>query len=88
MDNNINQVPMNEYTFDARVTGLGVAVALNEPVLSKQELDGEQDLTESEKEEIIMECKDAASKKEIDKILDAKVPDGNVSSLFEGPKTR
>lgn len=79
----INEVPMNQYTFDAKTTGLEVAVALNEPVLEEHE-----DLTESEKEKIIMQCKDAKSKKEVDKIVNSKVPDGNVSSLFEGPKAR
>ena len=40
-------------------------------------------LTEDEKEEIILRCRDARSGEEVQKILDASVPDGNVYRLFE-----
>ena len=41
------------------------------------------ELTESEKEQIIMRCKDAHSKEEMQQIVNSLVPDGNVNSLFE-----
>lgn len=45
------------------------------------------ELTESEKEQILMRCKDARSKAEMQEIVNSLVPDGNASSLYEGPKT-
>ena len=44
-------------------------------------------LTESEKEKIILKCKDATSKEEMRRIVDSLVPDGNASSLYESPET-
>jgi len=40
-------------------------------------------LTEDEKEDIILRCRDARSSEEVQKILDSSVPDGNVYRLFE-----
>ncbi len=47
----------------------------------------EAPLTESEKEHIIMKCKDAKSRAEVQKIVDEMVPDGNLNSVFEDPIT-
>lgn len=62
--------------------GFGFALARNEAAMQRY-----AQLTESEKEQIINRCKDARSKAEMQKIVDEMVPEGSVSSLFEGPKT-
>ena len=62
--------------------GLGSVVALNDRILE----DGQgmsHGLTETEREHIIMECKDARSDKERQKIIEDKVPGGNAYALFE-----
>ncbi len=62
--------------------GFGFALARNEMAMQRY-----SELTESEKEQIILKCKDARSKAEMQKIVNDLVPDGNLSSVFEGPKT-
>lgn len=61
--------------------GMGTAVALNDRILEEKQ--GQHGLTETEREHIIMECKDARSDKERQKIIDEKVPGGNPYALFE-----
>ncbi len=68
------------FPFQELPMGFGMALAMNEPAMQ-----GYARLTESEKEHIIMKCKDATSKEEIQKIVNSLVPDGNVHSLFENP---
>lgn len=63
--------------------GFSFALARNEMAMQRY---GE--LTESEKEQIIIRCKAAKSKAEMQKIVNDLVPDGNLSSVFEGPKTK
>ena len=63
--------------------GFGMALATNERAMQHY-----AQMTESEKEQIIMKCKDAKSKAEMRKIVDSLVPDGNVKALYEGPKTK
>lgn len=58
--------------------GFGMALAMNEPAMR-----GYAGLTETEREHIIMRCKDARSKEEMQKIVDSLVPDGNVNNLYE-----
>lgn len=61
--------------------GIGSAVALNDRILEEQQsING---LTEADREHIIMECRDARSDKERQKIIDEKVPGGNPYALFE-----
>lgn len=62
--------------------GFGFALARNERAMQRY-----AQLSESEKEQIINRCRDAKSKVEMQKIVDEMVPQGNISSLFEGPKT-
>lgn len=62
--------------------GFSFALARNEMAMQRY-----AELTESEKEQIILKCKDARSKAEMQKIVNDLVPDGNLSSVFEGPKT-
>ena len=58
--------------------GFGMALAMNEPAMR-----GYAGLTETEREHIIMRCKDARSKEEMRKIVDSLVPEGNVNNLYE-----
>ena len=69
---------MGGVPFTGLPTGLGMALAMNEPAMR-----GYAGLTETEREHIIMRCKDARSKEEMRQIVDSLVPDGNVNSLFE-----
>ncbi len=58
--------------------GFGMALAMNESAMR-----GYAGLTETEREHIIMRCKDARSKEEMQQIVDSLVPEGNVHNLFE-----
>lgn len=58
--------------------GFGMGLAMNEGAMK-----GYAGLSETEREHIIMRCKDARSKDEMQKIIDSLVPDGNVNSLYE-----
>lgn len=51
--------------------------------VGESEMKDSVSLTEAEKEDIILRCKDARSKEEMQKILDSSVPDGNVNRLYE-----
>ena len=62
--------------------GFGLALSANTAAMNRY-----AQLSESEKEEILMKCKDAKSKKEMQKIVDNLVPDKNINSLYEGPRT-
>lgn len=65
----------------------GEPVGSNEMLLGfkQAEYENENQLTESRKEQIIMQCWDAESDKKVEKIVKDNVPDGNINSLFEGP---
>ena len=70
MDNGFENLPL----------GLGMALMMNE-----RAMEGYEGLSETEKEHIIMKCKDAKSKSEVDKIIDSiSSPDG-IKDLFQGP---
>lgn len=71
-DDILREVPM----------GFGFALIKNEAAMRRY-----SELSESEKEEILMKCKDAKSKKEMQKIVENLVPDKNINSLYEGPRT-
>lgn len=74
--------PNGGFPFTELPLGFGMALAMNEKAMQTY-----AGLTESEKEQIIMKCKDASSKEEMRRIVDSLVPDENSNSLFEGPKT-
>lgn len=73
-----NGMPMEGFAFTELPLGFGMALAMNEPAMK-----GYAGLSETEKEHLILRCKDARSKEEMEKIVNSLVPDGNVSSLFE-----
>lgn len=60
--------------------GLSMAVAMNEQAKA-----GFDSLTEAEKEHLILKCKDAKSKEEMDRIISSLYPAENIGSLFRGP---
>lgn len=60
--------------------GLDLDMMENEAALG-----GGSNMTESEKEQLLMRCLDARSDKEMRRIVANEVPEGRVSSLFEGP---
>lgn len=66
--------------------GLSMALAMNDQVKA-----GYEGLSETEKEHLILKCKDAKSKEEMDRIIDSVSSEGNavfdegVAELFRGP---
>ena len=58
--------------------GFGLALAMNEPAMK-----GYAGLTESEKEDLILRCRDAKTKEEMQRIVDSLVQDTDVSALEE-----
>ncbi len=62
--------------------GLGIPLAMNDGVREKFD-----HLSETEKEHIILQCKDARTKGEMDKILDGLSTEDReeINSVFQGP---
>lgn len=58
--------------------GFGMALAMNESAMK-----GYAGLTESEKEDLILRCRDAKTKEEMQRIVDSLVQDTDVSALEE-----
>lgn len=79
--NGMSEEGFSMYGAAAFPYGMGAAVALNDRILEEKR--GTSGLTETEREHIIMECRDARSDKERQKIIDEKVPSGNPYALFE-----
>ncbi len=59
--------------------GLGMALAMDEN--AQRRFNG---LSETEKEHIILKCKDARSKEEMDKIVDSISPEEDIKGLVDG----
>ena len=76
MDMDTNGLPVEGYPLTALPLGFGMALAMNEGAMR-----GYANLTETEREHLIMRCKDARSKEEMQKIVDSLVPDESVSSI-------
>lgn len=66
----------NGFPFTELPLGFGMALAMNEPAMR-----GYAGLTETEKEHLILRCKDARSKEEMEKIVNSLAP-GKSDSLF------
>ena len=71
---------MMDYQFSNLPLGLGMNLAMNDRARA-----GYDRLSEAEKEHIIMRCKDAKSKKEVDRIIDSLSSFEGVADLFQGP---
>lgn len=67
-----------DHLFPDLPLGLGMALMMNER--AKQ---GYENLTETEKEHIILRCKDAKSKEEMDKIIDSISSEDGLRDLFK-----
>jgi len=75
-----NGMPSEGFAFTELPLGFGLALSMNDAAMTSY-----AGMTEAEKERIIMRCRDARSKDEMQEIVESLVPDGNVNSLFEGP---
>lgn len=60
--------------------GLGLDMVENETARN-----GRDNMTESEKEQLLMRCLDARSDREMRRIVREEVPEGRISALYEGP---
>lgn len=79
--NSMSEIGLSMYDAEAFPYGMGTSIALNDRILQGNQ--GKQGLTETEREHIIMECRDARSDRERQKIIEEKVPNGNPYALFE-----
>lgn len=71
---------MMDYDFSNMPLGLAMALAMNERAKT-----GFEGLSETEKEHVILKCKDAKTKEEMDRIISSISPTENISDLFHGP---
>ena len=62
--------------------GLGVPLAMNDGVRERFD-----HLSETEKEHVILKCKDARNRGEMDKIIDSLSPEDRdeINAVFDGP---
>lgn len=58
--------------------GFGFALAMNEPAMRTY-----ASLSETDKEHLLMKCRDAGSKAEMQRIVDSLVPDTEVGAVLE-----
>ena len=70
MDYNGNELPL----------GFGMALMMNEKARA-----GFEGLSETEKEHIILKCKVAKIRAEMDRIVDSLIPSENINDLLKGP---
>ncbi|MCM1189750.1 MAG: hypothetical protein NC541_10710 [bacterium] len=63
--------------------GVGFALAMNEPAMKSY-----ASLSETDKEHLLMRCRDAKSKDEMQKIVDSLVPDTDVRAVLEEEKEK
>lgn len=73
-----NNMSMGGFPMTGLPMGFAMSLAMNEPAM-----EGYAGLSETEREHLIMRCRDARSKEEMQKIVDSLVPEGNVHNLFE-----
>ncbi len=69
-----------DHQFPDLPLGLGMGLTMN-----RHARDNFEGLSETEKEHIIFKCKDAKSKKEMDKIISSLSQDEKFDELFQGP---
>ena len=71
-----NGLPTEGYPLTELPLGFGMALAMNEGAMY-----GYARLTETDKEHLIMRCKDARSKEEMQKIVDSLATGESISSI-------
>lgn len=81
----INEMPMDstEYGGLTFPYGLGTVLGMEEEVTERP-----GNLTETEREHIIMRCRDAGSEEEVRQILDEAVPGESMQSLLDRDRIR
>lgn len=72
-----NDLSMEGFPLTELPLGFGMALAMNEGAMC-----GYARLTETEKEHLIMRCKDARSKEEMQKIVDSLAAGADADSIF------
>ncbi len=77
----VNEGPGGGYGMRELPIGFGFALAENEPAMKSY-----AGLSETEKEHLIMRCRDAKSKKEMREIVDSLVPDTDLRAIIEEQK--
>lgn len=70
--------PYNGTPMGGLPVGFGMSLAMNEAAM-----EGYAGLTEAEKEKVILRCKDAKTKEQMQKIVDSLVPGGDVQGVKE-----
>ena len=71
-----NGISGDGFTLGELPLGFGMALAMNEPALQ-----GYAALTEAEKEELILRCKDVQTKDEMQRIVDSLVPGTDIRAI-------
>lgn len=71
---------MDNFNYLGLPVTFGMGLALNERATNRY-----GNMTEAEKEDIILRCKDARSQEEVDRIIDSLADDDAYSQLFQGP---
>lgn len=74
----MSKAPYNDATLADLPMGFGMALAMNEPAMR-----GYAGLTEAQKEEILIRCKDAKTKKQMQQIVDSLAPHVDVQEVYE-----
>lgn len=67
--------------FSELPVGFGMSLLMNEPAMM-----GYAGLTEAQKERVILRCKDARTKGQMQEIVDSLVPGADVQGIFEEEK--
>ncbi len=71
-----NGISGDGFTLGELPLGFGMALAMNEPALQ-----GYAALTEAEKEELILRCKDVQTKDEMQRIVDSLAPGTDIQAI-------
>lgn len=74
----MSKTPYDDATLADLPMGFGMALAMNEPAMR-----GYAGLTEAQKEEILMRCKDVKTKKQMQQIVDSLAPNVDVQEVYE-----
>ena len=77
----INESSYTGVPFTELPLGFGMALAQSEPAMK-----GYAALTETEKEQLILRCKDVKTKEEMQKIVDSLVPGEDVRAIYQEEK--
>ena len=67
--------------FSELPVGFGMSLVMNEPAMK-----GYAGLTEAQKEQVILRCKDAKTKEQMQDIVDSLAPGTDIQEVFEEEK--